>query len=75
VPTVGQKEIGLDCPWIKAGGRICRGKLRDNILDWEHNLPEKDLEMADMHSTYVHIYTNIYFISGLKKTYCIGLRI
>ena len=51
VPTVGQKEVGLDCPWVKAGGRTCRGKLHDNILDWEHNLPERDLEMADMHST------------------------
>lgn len=60
VPTVGQKEIGLDCPWIKAGGRACRGKLHDNILDWEHNLPERDLEMADMHSRFVFcvIYTN-----------------
>jgi mono-ADP-ribosyltransferase sirtuin 6 len=51
VPTVGQKEIGLDCIWIKAGGRSCRGRLHDNILDWEHNLPERDLEMADMHSS------------------------
>lgn len=51
VPTVGQKEIGMDCPWVKAGGRICRGKLRDNILDWEDNLPDKDLDMAEMHST------------------------
>ncbi|ODM97706.1 NAD-dependent protein deacetylase Sirt6 [Orchesella cincta] len=51
VPTVGQKEMGLNCPWMKAGGRPCRGKLHDNILDWEHNLPDRDLEMADMHST------------------------
>ena len=52
VPTVGQKEIGVDCPWTKSGGRPCRGKLHDNILDWEHNLPERDLQMAEMHSTY-----------------------
>jgi len=51
VPTVGQKEIGEECPWVKHGGRGCRGKLKDNILDWEHNLPERDLEMADIHST------------------------
>lgn len=43
----------MDCPWVKAGGRGCRGKLRDNILDWEHNLPDRDLDMADLHSTYV----------------------
>ncbi|XP_013115719.2 NAD-dependent protein deacetylase Sirt6 [Stomoxys calcitrans] len=45
-PTVGQKPCGGPCP------RQCRGGvLLDNILDWEHDLPERDLDMAFMHST------------------------
>lgn len=50
VPTVGQKCLNKPCPAKKAGGRSCRGKMCDNILDWEHELPSKDLELADKHS-------------------------
>lgn len=50
-PTVGQKAIGGICK----GGRntrSCRGgQLIDNILDWDHDLPDKDLDLAYMHST------------------------
>lgn len=49
--TVGQKPCGGLC---KGGGaaRPCRGgTLLDNVLDWEHDLPKKDLEMSLMHST------------------------
>ena len=50
MPTVGQKSINKNCPATKANGRPCRGRLHDTILDWEHNLPENDLGMADYHS-------------------------
>jgi len=50
VPTVGQKHLGLPCPVPKSNGRVCRGQLRDNILDWEDELPFDDLEEADNHS-------------------------
>ncbi|XP_061386679.1 NAD-dependent protein deacetylase Sirt6 [Musca vetustissima] len=44
--TVGQKPCGGPCR------RSCRGGiLLDNILDWEHDLPERDLDLAFMHST------------------------
>lgn len=50
VPTVGQKSLSKACPTIKPNGRVCRGRLHDTILDWEHSLPENDLAMADFHS-------------------------
>lgn len=49
-PTVGQKQTGGIC---KGGpsARACRGgQLLDNILDWEHDLPENDLNLAHSHS-------------------------
>ncbi|XP_053681429.1 NAD-dependent protein deacetylase Sirt6 [Anopheles nili] len=50
-PTVGKKVTGNICPGVGIG-RTCRGgKLIDNILDWEHDLPENDLQLAFMHST------------------------
>ncbi|XP_035899748.1 NAD-dependent protein deacetylase Sirt6 [Anopheles stephensi] len=49
-PTVGKKTTGNICPGTGMG-RACRGgKLIDNILDWEHDLPENDLQLAFMHS-------------------------
>jgi NAD+-dependent protein deacetylase sirtuin 6 len=51
--TVGQKESDVSCPALKGGKISCRGKLRDTILDWEHELPVKDLSLADIHSKYV----------------------
>ncbi|XP_058059018.1 NAD-dependent protein deacetylase Sirt6 [Anopheles bellator] len=49
-PTVGKKRTGNVC--IRSGnGRACRGgNLIDNVLDWEHDLPENDLQVAFMHS-------------------------
>lgn len=49
-PTVGQKLTGGVCKGSK-NARACRGGLLiDNILDWEHNLPDQDLDMALNHS-------------------------
>lgn len=49
-PTVGQKPTGAVCRGGK-GARACRGgQLIDNILDWEHDLPDKDLDMAINHA-------------------------
>ena len=50
VTTVGEKCLNLPCPGTGKAGRGCRGKLHDIILDWEGSLPEKDLELAEMHS-------------------------
>ena len=50
-PTVGQKPTGGMCKGGKSF-RPCRGGiLLDNILDWEHDLPNDDLDLAFMHST------------------------
>ncbi|ENN82101.1 hypothetical protein YQE_01533, partial [Dendroctonus ponderosae] len=48
--TVGQKYLEEFCK-REIRGRSCRGKLKDTILDWEADLPEKDLEMSDYHSS------------------------
>lgn len=48
VPTVGRKHVGMMC---NNQQRPCRGQLIDTILDWEGNLPDDDLNMAEMHST------------------------
>lgn len=49
-PTVGQKPTGSMCKGGKTN-RICRGgHLVDNILDWEHDLPDNDLDMACSHA-------------------------
>jgi mono-ADP-ribosyltransferase sirtuin 6 len=45
-PTVAMKPTGESCKT-----RRCRGKLTDTILDWEHNLPEADLDLAIYYST------------------------
>ncbi|KAJ8927768.1 hypothetical protein NQ314_019772 [Rhamnusium bicolor] len=47
--TVGKKCLEEDCKRSVIRGRVCRGKLHDTILDWEHNLPEDDIEiLADL---------------------------
>ncbi|EDV49646.1 uncharacterized protein Dere_GG17292 [Drosophila erecta] len=53
VETVGQKCLQRACKSsMESKGRSCRsGILYDNVLDWEHDLPENDLEMGVMHST------------------------
>ncbi|MPC31547.1 NAD-dependent protein deacetylase Sirt6 [Portunus trituberculatus] len=48
--TVGQKSEGKACPGKRGNGRRCRGKLHDNILDWEDGLPDADLDLAISHS-------------------------
>ncbi|KAI4458776.1 nad-dependent protein deacetylase sirtuin-(6/7) family member [Holotrichia oblita] len=49
--TVGQKCLEINCPRQQISGRACRGKLCDTILDWEDNLPDSDLKMAELHSS------------------------
>ncbi|KAH8378260.1 hypothetical protein KR093_010450, partial [Drosophila rubida] len=53
VETVGQKLSGRPCKSNDFGSsRRCRGGvLHDTVLDWEDDLPERDLDMAFMHST------------------------
>lgn len=42
VPTMALKPTGSMCESVKKRG-LCRGYLRDTILDWEDNLPHHDL--------------------------------
>ncbi|CAH0554013.1 unnamed protein product [Brassicogethes aeneus] len=49
--SVGKKLLGGECRRALVRGRVCRGKLHDTILDWEHNLPSNDLDMADYQSS------------------------
>ncbi|XP_072938180.1 NAD-dependent protein deacetylase Sirt6 [Epargyreus clarus] len=51
VETVGKKCSGVPCASSHCGGRPCRGRLHDGVLDWEHSLPENDLLMAEWHSS------------------------
>ena len=61
VTSVGQKELNTDCPAVKGGKISCRGKLHDTVLDWEHELPAKDLALANLHSKYdSSLSTNYY---------------
>ncbi|KAF5279521.1 hypothetical protein FQR65_LT03343 [Abscondita terminalis] len=53
--SVGQKLLGKTCPSSLLARRGCRGKLQDTILDWEANLPDDDLIMADYHSRHVFV--------------------
>ena len=48
--TVGQKTSGDGCPGKRPNGRSCRGKVHDFTLDWEHELPDDDLDLSDAHS-------------------------
>ncbi|CAO1393106.1 unnamed protein product [Diamesa tonsa] len=48
VPTVAKKLTGDLC---RSTTRPCRGSLIDTILDWEDDLPERDLDLSVMHST------------------------
>jgi len=51
VPTIGQKYTGRLCGEQRAGtGRVCRGRRRDSVLDWEHELPERHAAMAERES-------------------------
>ncbi|XP_075239263.1 NAD-dependent protein deacylase sirtuin-6-like [Convolutriloba macropyga] len=48
VPTVGLKFTGSKCPYFSGYSEKlhCRGKMKDTILDWEDELPEKELNNA-----------------------------
>ena len=52
VPTVGLKFTGNHCSVDSdSTGRLkCRGKMKDTILDWEDDLPHKELDLAEHHS-------------------------
>lgn len=50
--SVGQKCLDIPCKAYNKAGRPCRGKLHDNILDWEHDLPQSDLDLSTLHSRY-----------------------
>jgi len=50
VQTMAQRYTGNVCDVVKKGGRACRGKLKDMILDWEADLPEKDIMAAEDNS-------------------------
>ncbi|XP_011494696.1 PREDICTED: NAD-dependent protein deacetylase Sirt6 [Ceratosolen solmsi marchali] len=49
--SVGKKCLETVCRSEQIGGRPCRGKMHDTILDWEHNLPDNDLALSDLHSS------------------------
>lgn len=75
--SVGQKSLGKPCLAAKITGRGCRGKLHDTILDWEHNLPENDLIMADYHSRqttplYNFVFSNKKSLSVADLSICLG---
>ena len=63
VKTVGQKLVGQACFGQRDSGRPCRGKLRDNILDWEDRLPDRDMQVAQAHSLYDQFLSFISFLS------------
>lgn len=48
--SVGKKSLDTVCRSEQIGGRPCRGRMHDTILDWEHNLPDSDLTLSDLHS-------------------------
>lgn len=48
--TVGQRCLDIKCMGKNKNGNQCRGVLFDTILDWEHQLPAEELELAELHS-------------------------
>ncbi|XP_065178622.1 NAD-dependent protein deacetylase Sirt6-like [Sycon ciliatum] len=49
VKTIGKKRNGNVCQAKKTRG-VCRGHMRDTVLDWEDDLPEPDFENATLNS-------------------------
>lgn len=50
VKTIGQRCLDIRCVGKNKNGRQCRGVMYDTILDWEHQLPVEELELAELHS-------------------------
>jgi len=50
VNSVGQRCLNISCFRKNQNGYQCRGVLYDTILDWEHELPIEELELAELHS-------------------------
>lgn len=50
VKTVGQKCLQIKCLGKNKNRYQCRGLLYDTILDWEHQLPADEFELAELHS-------------------------
>ena len=44
---MGLKRTGKRCAASKRRGVRCRGHLRDTILDWEDELPARELATAE----------------------------
>lgn len=59
VPTMAQRYTGNVCDVSKSGGRSCRGKLKDMILDWEADLPLKDIIAAEEHSKIADLHLTL----------------
>ena len=49
VGTMAQRHTGRACSQVNKRGAVCRGRLRDTILEWEGSLPYVDLTLADAH--------------------------
>lgn len=45
-PTMALKVSNIPCPRKE---RPCRGFLRDTVLDWDHELPDSELEPSEKH--------------------------
>lgn len=67
---MGKKCSGVPCASSHGGGRPCRGRLYDAVLDWEHSLPENDLLMSEWHSRLVIHFTGMLNLSLKTIDYC-----
>jgi hypothetical protein len=62
--TVGNSTVltrGMRVKYV-AVISLFRGRLRDTILDWEHELPMRELDLANEHCRYVVAPTYSEFI-------------
>ncbi len=57
VTTVGLKFTGNNCPYSSGSSEklSCRGKMKDTILDWEDDLPDKEFNTAEYHSKHAQL--------------------
>ena len=44
---------------------FCRGHLVDTVLDWEQELPARDLTLAEYHSLYEFAVFQLLFLTSL----------